>query len=175
MAGDQPTTPVWHLIFMGVSGSGKSTAAHAVQQQLGWEFAEGDDFHPPDNVAKMSAGLPLTDADRGGWLETLAAWNAERDAAGIPTVMSCSALRRSYRDVLRRGGAGTFFVHMVGDKDLLLQRMTARKHFMPSTLLESQLDTLEPLQPDEAGMEIDISHPTDRMVRMVLNRLDLDR
>ena len=162
-----------HLVFMGVSGSGKSTAALAVQARLGWEFAEGDDFHPPENVAKMASGRPLTDADRWGWLESLAAWTKERDDAGSPTILSCSALRRSYRDVLRRGGEGTFFVHLVGDKGLLLERMSGRDHFMPPTLLESQLDTLERLQLDEAGMEVDVAHPPARIAAMVLARLDL--
>lgn len=174
MTADDDTTRTWHLIFMGVAGSGKSTAALAVQKHLGWDFAEGDDFHPPENVAKMSSGRPLTDDDRWGWLDSLAAWTKERDDAGIPTLMSCSALRRSYRDVLRRGGRDTFFVHMVGDKGLLLLRMSTREHFMPPTLLESQLDTLEPLQPDELGMTLDVSHPPDRIARLVLARLDLD-
>lgn len=166
-------SPVWHLVFMGVSGSGKTTVAVAVRDILGWDFAEGDDFHPPANVDKMSAGFPLTDADRWPWLESLAAWTRERDAAGKPTLLSCSALKRRYRDVLRTGGEHTFFVHLHGDKGTLLQRMGEREHFMPPSLLESQLDTLEPLGPDEAGMLLDIAHPPDRIARMVLARLDL--
>ena len=162
-----------HLVFMGVSGSGKSTVARAVQERLGWEMAEGDDFHPPENVAKMREGTPLTDADRWGWLESLAAWTAERDAKGEPTIVACSALRRTYRDVLRRGGAETFFVHATGDKHLILDRMDARDHFMPPSLLESQLDTLEPLHADEPGMDVDIADPVDRIVAEVLARLGL--
>lgn len=164
-----------HLVFMGVSGSGKSTAAEAVRDRLGWEFAEGDDFHPPENVAKMEAGHPLTDADRWSWLESLAEWTAERDARGEPTIISCSALRRVYRDVLRRGGEGTFFVHTTGDKHLILDRMNARDHFMPPSLLESQLDTLEPLQPDEAGMDVDITLDVEVIASLVLARLGLPR
>ncbi|SEB59323.1 gluconate kinase, SKI family [Nocardioides exalbidus] len=163
-------TPL-HLVFMGVSGSGKSTVARAVQGLLGWETAEGDDFHPPANVEKMSRGVPLTDDDRWGWLESLAQWTAERDQRGEPTIITCSALRRAYRDVLRTGGAGTFFVHCTGDKGLLLQRMEARAHFMPPSLLESQLDTLEPLQADEDGMDVDPALPVDRIAAMVVARL----
>ncbi|UFN46392.1 gluconokinase [Nocardioides okcheonensis] len=162
-----------HLVFMGVSGSGKSTVARAVQERLGWDFAEGDDFHPPANVAKMAAGTPLTDVDRWGWLESLADWTAERDARDEPTIITCSALRVAYRDVLRRGGDGTFFVHCTGDKHLVLQRMNARDHFMPPSLLESQLDTLEPLRADEHGMDVDPALPVDRLAAMVLARLDL--
>jgi len=166
------TAPL-HLVFMGVSGAGKSVAARAVEERLGWEFAEGDDFHPPANIEKMSQGIPLTDADRWGWLESLAAWARERDEAGTPTIMTCSALRRPYRDVLRRGGERTFFVHMVGDKSMILERMGEREHFMPPSLLESQLDTLQPLEPDEDGMEVDAAHPLPRIASMVLARLDL--
>jgi gluconokinase len=170
-----PVTPVtpWHLVFMGVSGSGKSTAARVVQERLGWEFAEGDEFHPADNVAKMSAGIPLTDDDRWGWLASLADWTAEREARGESTIISCSALRRSYRDVLRRGGPGTFFVHLAGDEGLMLQRMHEREHFMPPTLLESQLATLQPLEPDEAGMVADAASSPPRIAAMVLAQLDL--
>jgi carbohydrate kinase (thermoresistant glucokinase family) len=167
------TDPVWHLVFMGVSGSGKTTAAHAVNEHLGWPFAEGDDFHSEENVAKMAAGHPLTDADRMPWLGRLAAWAREHDRAGRSTVMSCSALRRTYRDVLRTGGEHTCFVHLVGDKGLLLARMSEREHFMPPTLLESQLDTLEPLQPDENGMDVDPALPVGRLAAMVLARLGL--
>ena len=162
-----------HLVFMGVSGSGKSTAARAVQQELGWEYAEGDDFHPPANLAKMREGTPLTDADRWGWLGSLAEWTAERDAKGEPTIIACSALRKAYRDVLRRGGAGTFFVHSTGDQHMILERMNAREHFMPPALLESQLDTLEPLEPDEQGMEVDPALRVDLIVAQVLDRIGL--
>lgn len=162
-----------HLVFMGVSGSGKSAAATAVRERLGWDFAEGDDFHPPENVAKMSEGIALTDADRWGWLESLAEWTAERDRRGEPTIITCSALRVAYRDVLRRGGEGTFFVHCTGDKHLILDRMNARDHFMPPSLLESQLDTLEPLQAHEEGMDVDPALPLDRIAALVLARLDL--
>ena len=162
-----------HLVFMGVSGSGKSTVARAVQERLGWEMAEGDDFHPPENVAKMREGTPLTDADRWGWLESLVAWTAERDARDEPTIITCSALRRAYREVLRGGGEATFFVHATGDKHMILDRMNAREHFMPPSLLESQLDTLEPLQPDEQGMDVDPALPVDELAALVLARLDL--
>lgn len=165
--------PVWHLVFMGVSGAGKSTAGLAVNDRLGWEFAEGDDFHPQANIDKMASGRPLTEEDRIPWLQSLADWTRERDVAGRRTMLSCSALRRSYRDILRTGGKSTFFVHLVGDKGLLLQRMTTREHFMPPTLLESQLDTLEPLAPDEAGMEVDVALPPDRIAELVLARLGL--
>ncbi len=158
---------------MGVTGSGKSTVARAVQERLGWELAEGDDFHPPENVEKMRQGTPLTDADRWGWLESLAAWTAERDARGEPTIITCSALRKAYRDVLRHGGEGTFFVHATGDKHLILDRMNAREHFMPPSLLESQLDLLEPLQPDEHGLDVDPALSLDQIAGLVLARLDL--
>ena len=168
-----PASAPLHLVFMGISGSGKSTVAEAVRERVGWEFAEGDDFHPLANVAKMRDGIPLTDDDRWGWLESLADWTTERDARGEPTIIACSALRRAYRDVLRRGGEGTFFVHCTGDKHMILERMNAREHFMPPNLLESQLDTLEPLQPDEQGMDVDPALPVDRIAALVLARLDL--
>ncbi len=167
------TDPVWHLVFMGVSGSGKTTAAHAVNEHLGWPFAEGDDFHSEENVAKMAAGHPLTDADRMPWLGRLAAWAREHDRAGRSTLMSCSALRRTYRDVLRTGGEHTCFVHLVGDKGLLLERMAGREHFMPPTLLESQLDTLEPLGEGENGFTVDVSRTPRQIADEVLARLHL--
>ncbi|WP_426241291.1 gluconokinase [Nocardioides sp. LHG3406-4] len=165
--------PVRHLVFMGVSGSGKSTAAQAVNERLGWAFAEGDDFHPQANIDKMAAGRPLNDEDRWPWLESLAAWTREHDRAGRSTIVACSALRRAYRDILRTGGEHTYFVHLHGDKGLMLQRMGSREHFMPPSLLESQLDTLEPLQPDESGMVADIADPPELIAGQVLLRLGL--
>ena len=167
-----PKHPV--VAIDGPAGSGKSTVARAVNDHLGWAFAEGDDFHPPASRDKMAAGRALTDEDRIPWHEALADWTRERDRAGTPTLMSCSALRRSYRDILRRGGEHTFFVHLVGDKGLLLERMNSREHhFMPPNLLESQLDTLEPLGDGEAGMEADVAASPERIAEQVLERLDL--
>jgi gluconokinase len=167
-----PDPPI-HLVVMGVSGSGKSTVARSIQDRLGWEFAEGDDFHPRANLDKMADGRPLVDEDRWPWLHQLADWTAEHDARGESTILSCSALRRSYRDILRGGGGRTFFVHLTGDKNLLLSRMRGREHFMPPSLLESQLDTLEALQPDEEGMVQDVANPPERIARAVTARLDL--
>lgn len=168
-----PAVSPLHLVVMGVSGSGKTTIAQAINGRLGWQFAEGDDFHPPTSVAKMAAGLPLTDADRWPWLRALVEWTREHDRQGRSTVLTCSALRRAYRDVLREGTERTFFVHLVGTKALLLDRMSGREHYMPISLLQSQLDTLEPLGADEAGMVVDVAHPPARIADRVLTRLDL--
>lgn len=157
---------------MGVSGTGKSTVALELRDRLGWPYAEADEFHPAANVAKMASGHPLTDADRWPWLHALADWIRDHDARGESTVMTCSALRRAYRDILRGGGPGVFFVHLHGDKELLLQRMRHRQHFMPPELLDSQFATLENLEPDEPGMVIDVDQPVDRIVATVLARLD---
>ena len=166
------STPL-HLVFMGVSGSGKSTVAREVQRLTGWDFAEGDDFHPAANVEKMAAGHPLTDQDRFPWLGSLARWIREHDEAGRPSLMSCSALRRTYRDVLRSGADDVTFVHLVGDKGVLLQRMGERDHFMPPTLLESQLDTLEPLADDEGGLVLDVGSPPSELAQQVVTGLGL--
>ncbi len=163
-----------HLVVMGVSGSGKTTVALQLSRMLGWDFAEGDDFHPQRNVAKMASGVALTDEDRRPWLRALADWTAAHEAAGEPTVMSCSALRRAYREVLLEGGPGTFFVHLTGDKELLLSRMSHREgHFMPVELLTSQLATLEPLQEDEPGATFDITPPPQVIASTVLQELGL--
>ena len=141
------------LVVMGVSGSGKSTLAATVAERLGWEFAEGDDMHPAANVAKMQAGTPLTDDDRWPWLDVVATWIRAHLDAGTPGVVTCSALKRSYRDVLR--APGVVFVHVAGDPALVEQRMSARAgHFMPTSLLASQLATLEPPQPDEESADV---------------------
>ena len=147
-----------HVVVMGVSGCGKSVVGAAVASWLERPFAEGDEFHPPENIAKMESGTPLNDEDRWPWLRSLADWIAERDAAGEQGVVTCSALKRSYRDVLRKGAPGVVFVHLHGDFDLIAQRQGARQdHFMPSSLLQSQFDTLEPLADDEEGVVIDVA------------------
>jgi gluconokinase len=152
---------------MGVSGVGKSTIAQRLAADLDLEMAEGDDFHPRSNVEKMSSGQPLTDEDRWPWLEALADWTAQRRTAGRDTVVTCSALKRAYRDVLRRGAADTFFVCLVGDASLLGERMENREHFMPASLLSSQIDTLEPLEEDERGASLDAGLPVDEIVARV--------
>jgi gluconokinase len=146
-----------HLVVMGVSGCGKTVLASLLAGRLGYRFCEADEFHPAANVDKMSQGIPLTDDDRWPWLEALAAWTSAQATTGHSTVMACSALKRSYRDALRSGsGQDLAFVHLVGDPATIADRMNTRAHFMPSSLLRSQLDTLEPLQPDEIGTRIDL-------------------
>jgi len=161
-----------HVVVMGVAGTGKSTIAGALAERLGWPFGEGDDLHPAANVAKMAAGIPLEDADRWPWLDAIAAWTAEQAAAGNSTIVTCSALRRTYRDRLRAAAPGTVFVHLVGSPALLAERMTARKdHFMPTSLLGSQLETLEPLEADEPGFTVDVELPAAAIVDEVLDQL----
>ncbi|MGH3355379.1 MAG: gluconokinase, partial [Nocardioidaceae bacterium] len=140
---------------------------------LGYTFAEGDDFHPQANIDKMSAGAPLDDEDRMPWLRRLAQWTRARDDEGTSTVVTCSALRRRYRDVLRSGAADTFFVHLVGDQRVLLERMGRRQHFMPPALLKSQFDTLEPLGEDEHGLSLDVTESPERIVQQVVQSLRL--
>lgn len=143
------------LVVMGVSGSGKTTVATGVAQRLGWVFAEGDAFHPPANVEKMRAGQPLTDDDRRPWLLALADWIGAREAAYENAVLTCSALKRSYRDVLSHGHPSVRFVHVTAKAEVIRHRLERRRgHYMPASLLDSQLATLEPLQPDEPGMTL---------------------
>lgn len=160
-----------HVVFMGVSGTGKSTVGRPVCEALGLTFGEGDDFHPAANVAKMSRGEPLTDEDRWPWLRLLADWTADHAARGEETGLACSALRRSYRDVLREAAPDTVFVHLTGRPELLLQRMGSREHFMPATLLDSQLVTLEELEPDERGIVVDVADPVDVIVAGLVDQL----
>lgn len=159
---------------MGVSGSGKSTVAERLAKRLGWAFAEGDDFHSAANRAKLTAGIPLDDRDRAPWLQRLAAWTRERHAAGESTVMASSALKRRYRDILRSGAPGLRFVHLIGDRELLLSRMGSREHFMPTELLDSQLDDLEHLGPDETGVLCHIAEPPAVIVARALEVLELN-
>ncbi|WP_249138776.1 gluconokinase [Phycicoccus avicenniae] len=154
-----------HVVVMGVSGCGKSTVAQGISDAVGLPFAEADRFHPETNIAKMSAGTPLTDADRRPWLAELAAWMAAQAREGQSTVMACSALRRSYRDILRHGPPQVQFVHLDGPADLIAARMSARPdHFMPPALLESQVATLEPLEPDEDGVVLDLRRDPETLV-----------
>lgn len=167
-----PTT----VVVMGVSGSGKTTVAELLADRLGWEFAEGDDFHPPANVAKMAAGQPLDDDDRWPWLRTVGSWIDQREATGRSVVLTCSALKRSYRDLLREGRPSVWFAHVTADPEVLRQRIERRTgHYMPASLLDSQLATLQPLQPDEAGAEISAVGSPGEVVDALLTALGGDR
>ncbi|MFF0634278.1 gluconokinase [Nocardia sp. NPDC004151] len=152
-------------VVMGVAGSGKSTVASIVARTLDWDLLEGDDLHPPANRAKMAAGQPLTDADRRPWLAAVAEWMSEEFAAGRSGVVACSALKRSYRDILRASRIGhpdadLTFVHLTGARAVLRARLLARTdHFMPPDLLTSQLETLEPPDPDERVVTLEIDRP----------------
>ena len=153
------------LVVMGVSGSGKTTVGRGIAERLGWEFAEGDEFHPPANVAKMAAGEPLSDEDRWPWLRTLAGWIGNREAAGDDAVLTCSALKRAYRDLLREGHPSVQFVHVSVDAATLRRRLEQRQdHYMPASLLLSQLMTLEPLEPGEPGLVLSGEGPAEDVI-----------
>jgi len=144
------------VVVMGVSGSGKTTVGRLLARRLDVEYAEGDEFHPPANVAKMTSGSPLDDEDRRHWLDTVAEWIEERLRNGRGGVVSCSALKRRYRDVLRRGGSGVWFLQLDVDLETIEARVAERTgHFMPVSLVESQFAMLEPLGPDERGAVVD--------------------
>ena len=161
------------LIVMGVSGSGKTTIARLLAERLGYGFAEGDDFHPPANVAKMSRDEPLTDADRAPWLAAIHAYAVERLAAGERLVVTCSALKRRYRDVLLSGIAGARVVFLHGDRELIAARLAARKgHFFPADLLDSQFTTLEEPAPDENALVVDIGPAPEQIVAEIVRDLD---
>ncbi len=164
------TRPV--LVVMGVSGSGKSTVAIPLAKRLGWPFEEGDDLHPAANVAKMKAGIPLDDADRAPWLTAVAAWIAARLSADSGGVVTCSALKRSYRDRLREAGKGVTFVYLEGSKAVIGERVAQRQgHFMPPALLDSQFATLEEPTPEEHSIVIDIDQPAERQVDEIVAAL----
>jgi carbohydrate kinase (thermoresistant glucokinase family) len=164
------------LVVMGVSGSGKTTVAEGLSERLAWPFLEGDSLHPEANVAKMSAGQPLTDDDRWPWLELVADWVAERTAAGEDGIVTCSALKRSYRDVIRRDSDEVVFVHLTGERETLEERMRARKgHFMPPEMLDSQLETLEEPGPDERSLRVPIEQSPEELIEAVVSGLGLER
>lgn len=167
---NQNTTTRW--VVMGVSGCGKSEIGARLAAALGLPFLEGDSFHPPENVAKMSAGIPLNDEDRAGWLQTLRAQISAARERGEGLVLSCSSLKRRYRDLLRSGDPALRFAHLSGERSVIEQRMHARPgHYMPPSLLDSQLRDLEPLQADEAGLRLDLTEPPQQLVDTILQTL----
>lgn len=150
------------IVVMGVSGSGKSTVGAALAQRLRVPFADADDFHPAANIAKMTAGHPLDDDDRRPWLDSIGRWLAGHADGGV---MSCSALKHTYRDQLRGHCPGVEFLHLVGTPEVIGRRQASRPgHFMPASLLASQFETLEPLTPDEHGVAIDVDQNIDEIV-----------
>ena len=157
------------LVVMGVSGCGKSTIAAAVAERAGATYIDADDLHPPANVEKMSQGIPLTDEDRMPWLVVVGDVIAQHRDERV--VVACSALKRAYRDVIRERSGGVLFAHLHGPRELLASRMGFRsEHFMPLTLLDSQLATLEPLADDENGLVVDISTSTAEIADRILAR-----
>ena len=162
------------LVVMGVSGSGKSTIADHLARRLGWRYEDGDGFHPPANVAKMSAGHPLTDEDRWPWLRAIADEIDRLAAAGERAVIACSALKRAYRDILVHGRDDVRIVFLQGTQELIAARLVARKgHFMPSGLLASQFRTLEPPGVDERPIKVSIDAPVEAIVDSIVSQLNL--
>lgn len=153
------------IVLMGVSGSGKTTVGERLAAASGRVFIDGDDLHPRVNKEKMAAGIPLTDDDRWPWLRSI----GERLAAGDGVIVACSSLKRAYRDLLREYAPGAYFALLSGSHALLVSRLAGRHHeYMPSTLLDSQLATLEPLGPDERGAAFDVAKPVDEVVAEIM-------
>jgi len=164
------------LIVMGVSGSGKSTVAAALAARLSWPFEDGDSFHPPSNVAKMSAGHPLTDDDRWPWLQAIADEIDRVCQAGGHIVIACSALKRTYRDVLVHGRDDVRIVYLDGSQTLIANRLASRKgHFMPAGLLDSQFKTLEPPHADEQALIASIDAPVETIINNIVAQLRTGR
>jgi gluconokinase len=160
------------VVVMGISGVGKSVVGAELAGRFDVPYSDGDDFHPQANKDKMAAGTPLTDEDRWPWLRIIGGWLREHDASG--GVVSCSALRRVYRDILVQAAPRTAFLHLTGDHELILSRMSERSgHFMPVSLLESQERTLEPLEEDENGEAVDVASPPEEIVDQFLERTEV--
>ena len=160
------------VVVMGVAGAGKSTVGGALADRLGFALAEGDDFHPPANVAKMSRREPLDDADRWPWLDRMAAAIEAWTAEGRDVVLTCSALKRAYRDRLIGRRPGVRLVYLRGAKELIGRRLAGRRgHFMPAALLDSQFDALEAPAPDEAPIVVEVTEPVDRLVLTITRAL----
>ncbi len=160
------------LVVMGVSGSGKSTIAEKLAQRLNWTYEDGDTFHPASNVAKMSAGHPLTDEDRKPWLQAIANEIDRTCKAGEHAVIACSALKRAYRDILVHGRNDVRIVYLKGSQDLIASRLAARKnHFMPPGLLDSQFKTLEPPDASEHSLTVSIDGSIEQIVDDIVRQL----
>ncbi|MFB9524470.1 gluconokinase [Streptomyces cremeus] len=158
------------VVVMGVAGTGKTTIGTLLAERMGVAYAEGDDFHPATNVSKMAAGVPLADADRLPWLDRVGAWARERGAAG--GVVTCSALKRAYRDRLRGAAPGVAFVHLEGSRGLIGARMRERRgHFMPVALLDSQFAALEGLGRDEYGVTVGVEGTPEEVVERAVKAL----
>jgi gluconokinase len=162
-------TPLLRVILMGVAGCGKSSVGEGLEARLGIPYQDGDDLHPPANVAKMRAGIPLTDEDRWPWLDRVAA----ALATNAPLLLGCSALKRAYRDRIRAGAGGPVtFVHLSGSRDLIAARMARRAgHYMPLSLLDSQFAALEPPAPDEQALDMPIDQPLDAILAATARHL----
>ncbi len=160
------------IVVMGVSGCGKSTVGRLLARALDVPFVEGDELHPARNIELMASGVALTDDDRQGWLQSVGAQLSSPSAQSRGAIVTCSALRRSYRDLLRTHAPDLRFVFLQGDKRVLTQRMAERDgHYMPASLLQSQLDTLEPPAADERAIALDIQHPPEVLARQALHSL----
>ena len=169
-AGQEPDI----VVVMGVAGSGKTTVAKGIAVSMNWLFAEGDAFHPEANVEKMHSGVPLTDEDRWPWLRLIGDWMSEQEEAGVSAVVTCSALRRVYRDLLRENRPAVRFCHMTPPEAEIADRLEHRAgHYMPPSLLPSQLATLEPLEPDEPGVTVSGHGSQTEVLDRVLHALGL--
>ncbi len=162
------------IVIMGVTASGKTTIGTRASKRFGWPFYDADEFHPPENIAKMSRGEPLTDADREPWLKALHHKMAEEERAGRSGIFACSALKARYRDVLRDGLSTVRFVFLKGDPEVLQSRLDHRKgHFMPRTMLPSQMAALEEPEPGEA-LELDAAKPPHELVDAIAEMVNAE-